>query len=346
MAVPSFNMRQLLEAGAHFGHQTHRWNPKMASYIFGARNNIHIIDLAQTVPLLHQALLTITESVAKGGRVLFVGTKRQASDAIADAAKRSAQYYINHRWMGGTLTNWKTVSHSIRRLKQLEETLAAGAQGLTKKEQLNLQRERDKLETALGGIKDMGGLPDLLFIIDTNKEQIAVAEAKKLGIPVVGIVDSNSNPDGISFPVPGNDDAARAITLYCDLVARAAIAGIEQGQADQGVDLGAAVEPGVEDVADETAPARAAKPGSGKPVYQGLAAPVGLADDLKRINGVTDKFEQKLNDLGIFHFWQIVQMSKEDVAAVDNAVRLRGRIEREDWMGQAKKLQEQLEQAT
>src|SRR5258705_6577587 len=223
MALPEFSLRQLLEAGAHFGHRPQRWNPKMAPYLFGVRNDIHIIDLTQTVPLLHQALLAMRDAVAGGGRVLFVGTKRQASDPIAAAAKRCAQYYVNHRWLGGTLTNWQTISNSIKRLRNFEETLNAGAQGLTKKEILNLTRERDKLERALGGIKDMGGLPDILFVIDTNKEAIAIQEANKLGIPVVAIVDSNSNPEGIAYPIPGNDDASRALVLYCDLVARAVI---------------------------------------------------------------------------------------------------------------------------
>ncbi|HRY08246.1 MAG TPA: 30S ribosomal protein S2, partial [Hyphomicrobiaceae bacterium] len=224
MALPTFNMRQLLEAGVHFGHQAHRWNPKMASFIFGARNNVHIIDLTQTVPMLHQALVKISDTVAGGGRVLFVATKRAASESIADSAKRSAQYFINHRWPGGTLTNWKTISQSIRRLRQYEEILV-DPQGRTKKEILNLTRERDKLNLALGGIKDMGGTPDLLFVIDTNKEHIAIQEAKKLGIPIVAIVDTNCDPDGIDFPIPGNDDAGRAITLYCDLISRAAIDG-------------------------------------------------------------------------------------------------------------------------
>ncbi len=239
MALPDFSMRQLLEAGVHFGHQTHRWNPKMAPFLFGDRNNIHIIDLAQTVPLLHQALVTVRDVVAGGGRVLFVGTKRQASDPVAAAARQCAQYYINHRWLGGMLTNWKTISNSIRRLRQLDEMLAGEAKGLTKKEVLNLTRERDKLERAIGGIKDMGGLPDLIFVIDTNKEDIAIQEARKLGIPVVAILDSNSNPDGIAFPVPGNDDAARAIGLYCDLVSRAVIDGISQSHSASGVDVGA-----------------------------------------------------------------------------------------------------------
>lgn len=248
MALPDFSMRQLLEAGVHFGHQTHRWNPKMESFLFGNRNNIHIIDLAQTVPLLHQALVTVRDTVAGGGRVLFVGTKRQASEPVAAAARQCAQYYINHRWLGGMLTNWKTISNSIRRLRQLDEMLAGEAKGLTKKEVLNLTRERDKLERAIGGIKDMGGLPDLIFVIDTNKEEIAIQEARKLGIPVVAILDSNSNPDGIAYPVPGNDDAARAITLYCDLVSRAVIDGISQSQFASGVDVGAQAEPVAEEV--------------------------------------------------------------------------------------------------
>lgn len=254
MALPDFNMRQLLEAGVHFGHQTHRWNPKMEPFLFGDRNNIHIIDLAQTVPLLHQALLAIRDAVAGGGRVLFVGTKRQASETVATAARQCAQYYINHRWLGGTLTNWKTISNSIRRLRTLDEMLAGEARGLTKKEILNLTRERDKLERAIGGIKDMGGLPDIIFVIDTNKETIAIEEARKLGIPVVAVLDSNSNPDGIAYPVPGNDDAARAIALYCDLVSRAVIDGISQSHSASGVDMGAAEAP-VEILPEEVVPA-------------------------------------------------------------------------------------------
>ena len=235
MALPDFSMRQLLEAGVHFGHQAHRWNPKMAEYIFGARNNIHIIDLAQSVPMLHRALQAVSDTVANGGRILFVGTKRQAQDAIAEAAKKSAQYYVNSRWLGGTLTNWKTISQSISRLRKLEEMLSSGeSQGYTKKERLTLQRERDKLDRALGGIKDMGGLPDLLFVIDTNKEDIAIKEARRLGLPVAAVVDTNCDPDGITYVVPGNDDASRAITLYCDLVAKAAIDGISRAQGELG----------------------------------------------------------------------------------------------------------------
>jgi small subunit ribosomal protein S2 len=241
MALPEYSLRQLLEAGAHFGHRTQRWNPKMAPYLFGQRNDIHIIDLTQTVPLLHQALLAMRDVVAGGGRVLFVGTKRQAAEPVAAAAKRCAQYYVNHRWLGGTLTNWQTISHSIKRLRTFEETLgAAHGSGLTKKELLQIMRERDKLERALGGIKEMGGLPSMLFVIDTNKESIAVAEARKLEIPVAAILDSNSDPDGIAYPIPGNDDASRAIALYCELVARAVIDGLSEGQAASGADLGEA----------------------------------------------------------------------------------------------------------
>lgn len=248
MALPEFNMRQLLEAGVHFGHQTHRWNPKMAPYIFGVRNNIHIVDLAQTVPLLHQALVAVRDTVAGGGRVLFVGTKRQASEPIADAAKRCAQYYINHRWLGGTLTNWKTISNSLSRLREVEATISGEESGRTKKELLQLTRERDKLERSLGGIKDMGGLPDLVFVIDTNKEAIAIKEAKKLGIPVVAIVDTNCDPEAITYIVPGNDDATRAIALYCDLIARAVIDGISESERKLGGDVGARAEPNVEEL--------------------------------------------------------------------------------------------------
>ncbi|MEI7571871.1 MAG: 30S ribosomal protein S2, partial [Phenylobacterium sp.] len=243
MALPDFSMRQLLEAGAHFGHQTHRWNPKMERYIFGSRSNIHIIDLSQSIPLLHQALVKVREVAAGGGRVLFVGTKRQASDPVSQAARRCAQYYVNHRWLGGTLTNWRTVSGSISRLRELEAVLGAGEGTRTKKELLQLTRERDKLELSLGGIKDMGGIPDLMFVIDTNKEAIAILEARKLGIPVVAILDTNCNPDGINYPIPGNDDAARAIQLYCDLLADSVLDGLAAGAAASGVDLGASSEP-------------------------------------------------------------------------------------------------------
>ena len=258
MALPDFSMRQLLEAGVHFGHQTHRWNPKMSQYIYGDRNNIHIIDLAQTVPMLYRALQTVSDTVAKGGRVLFVGTKRQASDAVAEAARRSAQYYVNARWLGGMLTNWKTISKSIERLKTLEQMLEQGVQGLTKKERLSLTRERDKLERALGGIKDMGGVPDLIFVIDTNKEAIAISEARRLNIPVAAVIDTNCDPDGITLPIPGNDDAGRAVALYCDLVARAALDGISRGQGESGVDLGASEEVPYEENLEEPETAAAA----------------------------------------------------------------------------------------
>jgi small subunit ribosomal protein S2 len=324
--LPTYNMRQLLEAGVHFGHQSHRWNPKMAPYIFGVRNNIHIVDLAQTVPLLHQALVKVSDVVAQRGRVLFVGTKRQASDAIAEAAKRCAQYYINHRWLGGTLTNWKTISQSIRRLKQLEETLAGEAKGRTKKEILQLTRARNSLNKSLGGIKDMGGLPDLLFVIDTNKEEIAIAEAKRLSIPIVAIVDTNCDPDGIDFPIPGNDDAGRAITLYCDLIARAAIDGIERGQVQAGVDIGAAETPPAEEVS--------------LPAFKGIEAPRGDADDLKRLPDVDGKLEQRLNDVGVYHFWQIADLDPEMAESLDRTLKLKGRIVRDGWIAAAKKLTE------
>ena len=256
MTMPTFTMRQLLEAGVHFGHQTTRWNPKMAPYIFGKRNSVHILDLSQTVPLMEQALRKVSDIVAGGGRVLFVGTKRQASELVADAAQRSAQYYVNSRWLGGMLTNWKTISGSISRLRKLEEMLDGGeAQALTKKERLTLTREREKLDRALGGIKDMGGVPDLMFVIDTNKEGIALEEAERLKIPVVAVVDSNCDPDPVDFPIPGNDDAARAIALYCDLVAKACIDGIERQHGAAGIDIGEAedapVEPALEEGSDE-----------------------------------------------------------------------------------------------
>ncbi|MEL7486571.1 MAG: 30S ribosomal protein S2 [Pseudomonadota bacterium] len=257
MALPEFSMRQLLEAGVHFGHQTHRWDPKMKSYIFGDRNGIHIIDLSQTVPLMHQALVKIRDVVAQGGRILMVGTKRQAQAPVAEAARRCAQYYMNVRWLGGTLTNWETISASIRRLKDMEERLGNAESGLTKKEQLQLTREREKLEASLGGIRELGGLPDLLFVIDVKKEAIAIKEARKLGIPVVAVVDTNCNPDGVDYVIPGNDDASRAIALYCSLVADAVIDGISESQASLGVDIGAMeeapIEPALEAPATEAA---------------------------------------------------------------------------------------------
>lgn len=257
MALPVVNLRQLIEAGAHFGHQTHRWNPKMASYLYGSRNGVHIIDLRQTVPMLDRALKTVRDVVAGGGRVLFVATKRQASEPIAEAARKCGQYFVNHRWLGGMLTNWKTISVSIRRLKELDEKLSGdlGSLGLTKKELLQLTRERDKLERALGGIKDMGGLPDILVVIDTIKEDIAVAEARKLGIPVVAVVDSNSDPAPITYPIPGNDDALRAIALYCDLFTAAVLDGIQADISAQGGDIGAAAELPAEPALEEAAQA-------------------------------------------------------------------------------------------
>ena len=249
MAASTVTMQQLIEAGSHFGHQTHRWNPRMKPYIFGARNGVHIIDLSQTVPLFARALDFIEQTVRSGGKVLFVGTKRQAQEPIAEAARASGQHFVNHRWLGGMLTNWKTISQSIKRLKTLEEQLSGDSSGLTKKEVLQLTRERDKLELSLGGIRDMGGIPDVMFVIDANKEDLAIKEANVLGIPVVGILDTNVDPSGIAFPVPGNDDASRAVRLYCDAVRDAAVAGRGGKVADSGSDLGAMDEPPVETAA-------------------------------------------------------------------------------------------------
>ncbi|HYC25434.1 MAG TPA: 30S ribosomal protein S2 [Roseiarcus sp.] len=339
MSLPDFTMRQLLEAGAHFGHQSHRWNPKMAPYIFGARNNIHIIDLAQTVPLLHQTLKAVSDTVAKGGRVLFVGTKRQASEAIAEAAKRSAQYYINARWLGGMLTNWKTISASISRLRKLDEMLAAGAVGLTKKERLMLSREREKLEKALGGIKDMGGTPNLVFVIDTNKEQLAIKEANRLKIPVAAILDTNSDPDGIAYPVPGNDDAGRAIQLYCDLVAKAAIDGISRSQGALGVDIGAAETP-IAEALPAPAAGEPAAPEIEAPTehFELLVAPRGAPDDLAKLTGVGPQIVKKLNDHGVFHYWQIAALTEPEASKLDADLKLNGRVARDHWVEQARAL--------
>ena len=374
--LPQFTMRQLLEAGVHFGHQTHRWNPKMQDYLFGTRNKIHIIDLSKTVPLLHQAVVIASDVVAQGGRILFVGTKRQASDSIADAAKRCAQYYVNHRWLGGMLTNWKTITNSIKRLRYLDDLVSGEGQGFTKKELLHLTRERDRLEQELGGIKDMGGVPDLLFVIDTNKEAIAIAEAKKLKIPVIAIIDSNSNPDGVNYPVPGNDDAGRAITLYCDLIARAAIDGIGRAQGVAGIDIGEAeevTEAALEDVAAE-APLTNGKAGEPEPApekkkaakgkakpeakakeeepaaaaaagateetttLEGLAEPQGEKDDLKKIRGITKAHEKKLNDRGIFHFWQVAAFTQDNLDEIDRLLHGNGQIAKGDWVDQAREL--------
>jgi small subunit ribosomal protein S2 len=331
MSLPDFSMRGLLEVGAHFGHQSHRWNPKMAPYIFGTRNNIHVIDLAQTVPLLHQALKAVSDTVAKGGRVLFVGTKRQAQEQIADAAKRSAQYYINSRWLGGMLTNWKTISASIQRLRKLDDQLGAGASGLTKKERLMLSREREKLEKALGGIKDMGGVPDLIFVIDTNKEQLAIKEAARLHIPVAAILDTNCDPDGITFPIPGNDDAGRAIALYCDLIARAALDGISRSQGSLGVDTGAFEEPTVGEL-----PADAEISEAAADQFELLTAPRGAPDDLSKLAGVGPQVEKKLNEAGLFHYWQFAAMTAEDSQKVDADLKLNGKVG--GWVEQARGL--------
>ena len=237
MALPDYSMSELLEAGAHFGHQKHRWNPKMEPFIFGVRNNIHILDLSQTIPLLHKALTAVRDVTKSGGRILFVGTKRQGQEIIANAANDFAQYYMNHRWYGGTLTNWKTISNTIKRLRTIEDLLENDdLSGLTKKELLKLNREKEKLDTSIGGIKDMGGLPDLIFVLDTVKEQIAIQEATKLNIPIAAIIDSNSNPDGVTYPIPGNDDSTKSISLFCDLISKAALDGIAQSQNETSAD--------------------------------------------------------------------------------------------------------------
>ena len=335
MSLPDFTMRQLLESGAHFGHQSHRWNPKMAPYIYGARNSIHIIDLAQTVPLLHQALKVVSDTVAKGGRVLFVGTKRQAADEVSAAAQRSAQYFVNSRWLGGMLTNWKTISASISRLRKLDEMLSEGAKGLTKKERLMLTREKDKLDKALGGIKDMGGTPDLVFVIDTNKEQLAIKEANRLKIPVIAILDTNSDPDGVAHPIPGNDDASRAIQLYCDLIARAAIDGISRSQGSAGHDMGAVEEPAAEALPESEA---AAAPAETTEHFELLAAPRGAPDDLAKLTGVGPQIVKKLNEHGVFHYWQLAAMTGDEAAKLDTDLRFNGRITRDGWSDQARAL--------
>ena len=341
MALPEFSLRQLLEAGVHFGHQTHRWNPRMDQYIYGSRNGIHIMDLTQTVPLLDQALNVVRETVSKGGRVLFVGTKRQASKAVAEAAERSAQYYMNHRWLGGTLTNWQTVSKSIQRLKAISAQMETGFDGLTKKERLGMEREHAKIHASLNGIAEMGGTPDLLFVIDTNKEALAVAEANKLGIPVIGILDTNSAPEGIDYPIPGNDDAARAIGLYCDLIARSALDGMAAQMGSAGVDLGDLVDAPVEEVLDTVeAP---------KEIEEDTTEAVGTKptlfteapsekDDLKKITGVGPKLEEAMNKLGVYQFAQVASWTNDEIMWIDDSLSVKGRIERDDWVGQVSEL--------
>ena len=286
MAIPTFTMRQLLEAGVHFGHRTGRWNPKMAPFIFGERNGVHVIDLQQTVPALYRGLQVVRDVTSKGGRVLFVGTKRQASEKVKEAAARCGQYYVNHRWLGGMMTNWKTISVSIKRLKELEELFASEETMAhrTKKELLTLTRERDKLERAMGGIKDMGGLPDVLFIIDTNREKIAVEEANKLGIPVIAILDSNSDPAGITYPIPGNDDAIRAIETYCTLMSDAVLDGIQQEMIAAGVDVGAADQAPTEALDAAPAEGEAEKPARGA-----KKAPVVERKKSRAVKGETEE---------------------------------------------------------
>ena len=341
MALPEFSLRQLLEAGVHFGHQTHRWNPRMDQYIYGSRNGIHIMDLTQTVPLLDQALNVVRETVSKGGRILFVGTKRQASKAVAEAAERSAQYYMNHRWLGGTLTNWQTVSKSIQRLKAISAQMETGFDGLTKKERLGMEREHAKLHASLNGIAEMGGTPDLLFVIDTNKEALAVAEANKLGIPVIGILDTNSAPEGIDYPIPGNDDAARAIGLYCDLIARSALDGMAAQMGSAGVDIGELVDAPVEEILDVVETSKEVEEET--PVSVGTKPTLfseapSEKDDLKKITGVGPKLEEAMNKLGIYQFAQVASWTNDEIMWVDDSLSVKGRIERDDWVGQVSEL--------
>jgi small subunit ribosomal protein S2 len=358
VALPEFSMRQLLEAGVHFGHQTHRWNPKMAPYIFGARSNIHILDLSQTVPLLHQAMVKVRETAANGGRILFVGTKRQASDVVKESASRCAQYYVNHRWLGGMLTNWSTISHSIARLRELEGIFADETNtGLTKKEMLKLTREREKLDRALGGIKDMGKIPDLMFVVDTNKEGIAIKEARKLGIPVIAILDTNCNPEAADFPIPGNDDAVRAISLFCDLMADAVLDGMTQGAVASGIDIGAVASP-VEtaitaEIAAEVAPApvEAAPVVEEAPVAKEEAAPAKeeaaapaeapaetKADDISLIDGVGPAYQKKFEAAGISTFKQIAELDDAAVEKLNEEQDFKGKIVTGEWVEQAKEL--------
>ena len=301
MALPEFTLRQLLEAGVHFGHQTQRWNPRMEEFIYGERNGIHIMDLTQTVPMLDAALNVARETVARGGRILFVGTKRQASTAIAEAAEKCAQYYMNHRWLGGTLTNWQTVSQSINRLKALDEKMAVGSEGLTKKERLGMEREQSKLQASLGGITQMGGVPDLLFVIDVKKEALAVAEANKLGIPVIAVVDTNCSPSGVDYIIPGNDDAARAISLYCDLIARSALDGMTEQMGAAGVDLGEMEDAPIEaelntdNVVEEAAKAEpvAEEAAKAEPVAEEAAKAEPVAEEAAKKEPVKEKAATK-----------------------------------------------------
>ena len=356
MALPEFSMRQLLEAGVHFGHQKHRWNPKMAPYIFGVRSNIHIIDLSKTVPLLHQAMVKMREVAADGGRILFVGTKRQASEPIKEAATRCAQYYVNHRWLGGMLTNWQTISNSIGRLRHLDGVLEdAENSGLTKKELLGLSRERQKLERALGGIKDMGKPPNLMFVVDTTKETIAIKEAKKLGIPVVAILDTNCDPDDVDYPIPGNDDAVRSISLMCDLMADAVLDGMTEGAIAAGIDIGAAENPvevalAAEGVAETVAEqaleahpdAKAVEvevvveesPDKGKDVKVTEVK----VDDISLIDGIGPVFKKKLEGEGITTFKQIAELDEKAIEALNEKLDLKGKIVTGEWVEQAKEL--------
>jgi len=318
-------MRQMLEAGVHFGHQTRYWSPKMRPFIFGERNKIHIINLEQTLPMFNDAMNYIGNVVGNGGQIMLVGTKRSASKIIKEAAERAGAPYVNHRWLGGMLTNYKTVKNSIRRLKELDTQMVEGTNArLSKKEALTLERERVKLERSLGGIKNMQGLPDALFVVDVKSEYIAVSEANKLGIPVIAIVDTNCAPDGVDYVIPGNDDAIRAIQLYTETVADTIIAARAAAQIKPAVAESEATSEYVEVVEEVAAEAAEAE----------VAATEG--DSLTEINGIGPVIEGKLKALGITTFQQVADLTAEDVERIDAELNFKGRIEREEWIAQAK----------
>lgn len=339
-------MRQMLDAGVHFGHQTRYWSPKMRPFIFGERNKIHIINLEQTLPMFVDALNYLGQVTGNGGSVLMVGTKRSAGKLVKAAAERAGIPYVNHRWLGGMLTNYKTVKNSIKRLKELDTQLVEGQMArLSKKEALTLEREREKLERSLGGIKNMPGLPDVLFVIDVKNEYIAVSEANKLGIPVVAVVDSNCSPDGIDYVIPGNDDAIRSIKLYTECVADTIIAAREAAQ------IKSAIAPGDSEYVEvtETEVEAADEPVAAAPVPAAEVAEVAAeateetassdaessADDLTEINGIGPVIAEKLVGLGVTSFKQIADLTPADVERIDAELNFKGRIEREEWITQA-----------
>jgi len=336
-------MRQMLEAGVHFGHQTRYWSPKMRPFIFGERNKIHIINLEQTLPMFNDAMNYIGQIVANGGQVMMVGTKRSASTLVKEAAERAGTPYVNHRWLGGMLTNYKTVKNSIKRLKELDTQLVEGQSArLSKKESLTLDRERIKLERSLGGIKNMQGLPDALFVVDVKSEYIAVSEANKLGIPVIAVVDTNCVPDGIDYVIPGNDDAIRAIRLYTEEVANTILNARQAAQIQSAAAAGGSAKESIEEVVAEAEPvvetAEAPVETAEAPAETAPAAEAASADKLTDINGIGPVIEGKLQAMGITTFKQIADLTPEDVERIDGELNFKGRIDREEWISQAKAL--------